>query len=289
VLLVALGACSAAPSESVGASSAALGSATTTYLLPVEDDVRVACRATWTNQFCDAADAQSAADACVSAYLATGAKPACASTPAGCFQLYTASAPCAAPGPIYPTPASCTAPVARTCAFYSACLEADMPCGTSGYAIGYGEKYCSRYDVDHRFSPQGLVWRDAVLHCLQESLVPELPKAPSMTCTAITDFAFDTHPRCYTEGPSICFLPPSDVLNVIGTIDGTDLLSLRSVKQIASVAVTCAEQLAGSLLHFDDPLVRAKLPADLSEPAYVRDRLQFWENVRDHGVDGVSR
>jgi len=48
--------------------------------------------------------------------------------------------------------------------------------------------------------------------------------ASSTTCDALTTFAFDSHPRCYTESPSICFLPPSDVLNVVAVIDGKDLL-----------------------------------------------------------------
>jgi hypothetical protein len=288
-LALALSACASAPSDVVGRSSAAVVSATTTYLLPVEDDVREACRATWTQQFCEASAAQAAGDACVSALLSSGAQPACATSPAGCFELYTASTPCAAGGPIYPTPASCLAPVPRTCAFYSACLEADMPCGESGYAVGYGEKYCSRFDVDPGLSPAGLAWRDAVLHCLQEALVPELAQVSTMTCDAITTFAFDSHPVCYTEGPSICFLPPSDVASVLGTIDGKDLLSLRSAKQMAAVAATCVEQLAGAIFHFDAPGVRDGLPEELRDRAALNDRVLFWRDVQAHGMDGASR
>jgi hypothetical protein len=220
----------------------------------------------------------------VSALLSSGANPVCASDPAGCFELLTVNTPCPADGPIYPGASTCNAPVERTCAFYSACLEAAKPCGESGYAIGYGEKYCSRYDVDDRFSPQGIAWRDAVLHCLQVSLATELPKVGSMTCDAITTFAFDSHPRCYTAGPSICFLPFSDITNVIGTIDGKDLLSLRSAKQMASVAATCVAELAGSIFSFDAPagrtrvMVEEQLPG--SDRAALEERLKFWQDVQ---------
>jgi hypothetical protein len=245
----------------------------------VEDDVRVACRATWTRRFCDAASAQVAADECLATSLSSGAPPACASAAGGCFALLTTAAPCTGEGPIYPTAASCLAPVPRTCAFYSACLEADMPCGADGYALGYGEKYCARYDVDVALSPQGLVWRDAVLHCLQEALVPELAHVSSMSCDAITTFAFDSHPRCYTEGPSICFLPITDVENVVATIDGQDLLSLRSAKQMASVAATCVEQLSAAVFHFETREGQARLPEELRDPGARSDRLAFWREV----------
>jgi hypothetical protein len=285
LLLLALpvAACSSAPLESTAHTSEEVDSATTTYLLPTEDDVRIACRSTWTNAWCDLADAQSAADACVSTLVSSGARPACANSAAGCFEHVTASTPCAANGPIYPTQASCDAPVERTCAFYSACLEAAAPCGASGYALGYGEKYCSRYDVDDGFSPEGIVWRNAVLHCLQEALVPELPHASTMTCNAITTFAFDSHPRCYTEGPSICFLPPSDLANVIGVIDGKDLLSLRSAKQIATVAATCVGQLFDALADVDAPETRQQIPPAALDRSVLNDRLQFWQDVAARG------
>jgi hypothetical protein len=285
-----LAGCSAGPSEAVGAASSSIVSATTTYLLPVDDGVRAACRSTWTNGFCVAGDAKNAGDACVAAYVASGASPACASSAQGCFELFTADTPCTADGPIYPTPASCLAPVERTCAFYSACVEANKPCGASGYAIGYGEKYCSRFDVDDTFSPEGKVWRDATLHCLQEALVPELGAIASMSCDAITTFAFDSHPACYTDHtPSFCFLPPADIANVLGTIDGKDLLSLRSAQQMATVAATCVEQIVGAIFAFHERRDDARLPRRLRDEAAIEDQLRFWQSVQAHGVPGSSR
>jgi len=273
------GACASSP-DRAESSSAAIVSPTTTYLLPVDDGVREACRATWSAQYCDPGAAQAAGDACVSAYLAAGGKAACAGTAAGCFEPLTTASPCSGERPIYPSPASCSAPVARTCAFYAACLEAALPCGETGYAIGYGEKYCSRYDVDGAFSPQGVLWRNAVLNCLQRELVTILPAASSMTCDAVTTFAFDSHPHCYTAGPSICFLPLSDVANVVGVIDGKDLLSLRSAKQMASVAATCVEQLAGALFDLDANRSVARVPEEARDRSVLSDRLAYWRDLQ---------
>ena len=297
-LAVFASACSSAPNEGAARSSQALVSATTSYLLPVDDGVREACRGTWVQAYCDANGAQAAADACVSSYLAAGNTPSCANSPDGCFQVLTQDTPCSADAPIYagPTTASCQAPVERTCAFYSQCLESAFPCGESGYAIGYGEKYCSRYDVEAGFSAAGVVWRNAVLHCLQEKLVPLLEETSTLTCDGVTTFAFDSHPGCYTEGPSICFLPPGDVYNVVKTIDGQDLLSLRSAKQMAAVAGTCLVQLGGAIFHFDQvggfdlqSKEHANIPASMRDRAVLADRLLYWQDVQAHGFDGASR
>jgi hypothetical protein len=290
--------CSSAPGDDAARSSEALVSATTSYLLPVDDGVREACRGTWGQAYCDASGAQAAADACVSSYLAAGNHPSCANAADGCFQVLTQDTPCGGDAPIYagPTTSSCQAPVERTCAFYSQCLETAFPCGESGYAIGYGEKYCSRYDVEAGFSAAGVVWRNAVLHCLQEKLVPLLSETSTLTCDGVTTFAFDSHPGCYTAGPSICFLPPGDVYNVVKTIDGQDILSLRSAKQMAAVAGTCILQLGGAIFHFDqvggfEPQSKehANIPASMRDRGALADQLLFWQDVQAHGVDGVSR
>ena len=286
----ALVACSAGPSsEAAGTSAAPLLSSTTTYLLPVDDQVRVACRAAWTDAYCAAGDARSAGDACVASMAAAGSAPPCAATAAGCFELLEEPTPCSAVAPIYPAVSRCASPVPRTCAFYTDCLEAALPCGASGYALDYGEKYCSRYDVDHGFSPAGLAWRDSVLHCLQEALVPLLSNAATMTCDAVTTFAFDSHPGCYTQGPSICFLPPSDVAQVVAVIDGQDLWSLRSAKQVATVAGTCVEQIGAALLGLDVPGFGAQVAPAVRDRAQLEQRLVYWQELqRSGGATGTE-
>ena len=41
---------------------------------------------------------------------------------------------------------NCTALAAEgNCDFYPQCVETRIPCGTSGYALNYGERYCTRF------------------------------------------------------------------------------------------------------------------------------------------------
>ena len=40
----------------------------------------------------------------------------------------------------------CTAlAAAGSCDFYPQCVEKRIPCGTTGYALNYGEKYCLKF------------------------------------------------------------------------------------------------------------------------------------------------
>src|SRR5262249_28672001 len=153
--------------------------------------------------------------------------------------------------PVYPTVASCDTPRPQNCSFYSACVERATSCGESGYALGYGEKYCTAFKNLGSLSPRGVAWRDSVMHCLQEALVPYAVPASGATCGEIIDVAFASHPRCYTQPESsICFLPPSDVLTILGTIGGSELLTARSRTQILATIGTCIGQIGRWLLPF---------------------------------------
>ena len=146
---------------------------------------------------------------------------------------------------------ACTSPplASDACGFYDKCLEATHECGSKGYALGYGLKYCERFDNSTRqcASKKGNHWINSTLACLQESLVPLLDA--NETCDAIKMFAFNSHPKCYTGGgkavprhPSICMLPLSDWTCVIETIDARDALSPLGLLQEAKVADICAMQ-----------------------------------------------
>ena len=51
---------------------------------------------------------------------------------------------------------NCTAlAAAGNCDFYPQCVEARIPCGTTGYALNYGEKHCHRFEsFSSCFSPE---------------------------------------------------------------------------------------------------------------------------------------
>jgi len=144
-----------------------------------------------------------------------------------------------------PSVSTCLAPRKHDCSFYVACLEAAKPCGSEGYAVGYGDKYCNRFLANDALSPQGAVWRDETMQCLQTRLGRYLGDA-SATCRVVLDGAFDDHPFCYTQPhASICNLPATDWISIVSTIDHGDLLSERGRKQIAATARTCLQRWAG--------------------------------------------
>jgi hypothetical protein len=143
------------------------------------------------------------------------------------------------------TALSCVAPRHHDCTFYGACIEANVSCGPTGYALGFGEKYCERFK-SATFSESGAAWADAVMFCLELAIVPYgLPDSKSASCDEITRVAFDSHPACYTAKPdSICFLPPPDVLAVFDTIGADEVFAARTREQIQAVIATCTVQVA---------------------------------------------
>ena len=82
---------------------------------------------------------------------------------------------------------SCVDPsLNTTCLWYPNCLEAAHPCGPDGYALSYGEHYCSAFsNASNVLTREGQVWRDKTLLCLQEELVPFLNVSISCKVTLI--------------------------------------------------------------------------------------------------------
>lgn len=130
------------------------------------------------------------------------------------------------------------------CGFYSDCLENRNQCNSTGYALGYGKKYCEKFSAQTRFSARGVKWVNDTRLCLQQHLLQFVqPDQPPMDCEEIMNAAFDSHPDCYTlTGDSICDLPLCEIELVLQTIGEADLLSRRGLKQIASVAQKCIFQ-----------------------------------------------
>ena len=117
-----------------------------------------------------------------------------------------------------------------------------MPCGDDGYAAGFGERYCYAFK-NAPFSTQGERWRDSVMLCLQQALVPKLSRGKSMSCTDLFETAFASHPKCYTQpSNSICFLPPSDIATIFATIGKDEALRARTLLQMTRVVQTCVGQ-----------------------------------------------
>lgn len=130
------------------------------------------------------------------------------------------------------------------CSFYENVLEKKYPCGTSGYAVGYGGKYCRAFAAREKdFTEKGNKWRIGTMRCLINSLRKLLlddGDDRALNCQSIKEFGFDSHPTCYTAGnPSFCELNPKDYTTVLKVIKKKDLFNKLGRKQIARVARIC--------------------------------------------------
>ena len=239
---VALTSACASPNaaESVAAETADISTGTKVFLVPMDDVTRRVCGETLDQYYCTTDAAANAAAACVAKARAAGVALDCDDL--SCFSAEVAHETCTESGPVYPDAASCAEPRPRTCNFYKACLESSTPCGDTGYALGYGERFC--YSFKHsNLSARGEAWRDGVMECLQKELVPYL--GTNATCSEIESHAFGSHAGCYTSTtPSLCFLPPSDLVAIFSTIGAKELLKWRTIDQGRQVVSDCLAQIA---------------------------------------------
>ncbi|RPA80454.1 hypothetical protein BJ508DRAFT_195319, partial [Ascobolus immersus RN42] len=107
-----------------------------------------------------------------------------------------------------------------SCSFYNTCLESKYKCGSSGYPLGYGKKYCDAFSANRsKFSKAGQKWVDSTMECLQVFLVPH---TSGSTCKKIKDTAFKSHSDCYIYN-GICDLSWGDLWQVFQTVDFADL------------------------------------------------------------------
>jgi hypothetical protein len=261
-------------------SEAELTSPTRTFLVPVDARARTLCRDEINAYYCNPNATEAALDACVAAIGATDPSDPCADpTNEACIRTETVDQICVGTSqPTYPTVASCEAPVAKNCSFYSACVEHETPCGEQGYALGYGEKYCTAFE-NISLSPRGESWKFSVMHCLQEALVPYSQPASTASCDTILNTAFASHPVCYTQpSNSICFLPPSDSAAILSTIGGSELLTARSRTQILATIKTCIGQIAWWL----DPFVSHKSTESMPmESDALEEQARHWKALEE--------
>jgi hypothetical protein len=255
VVASALVGCASADGENdlQATTSAAVTSHTRVLLVPVDARARTACREEVGMYYCDEATARAATARCKAKIGATQSSDPCAknATGEGCIRRESYDEQCNGAAPVYPDRTACATPRPKSCSFYAACVETNISCGEDGYALGYGEKYCNAFKNIEGLSARGTTWRDGVMLCLQQELVGFTRKDARATCDDVLETAFDSHPRCYTKPErSICFLPPGDVLAIVNTIGGRELLTARSRKQILSTVGTCLFQIGRVLNPF---------------------------------------
>lgn len=308
-----LAACGSAPdaaqsSDTFGSDEAALGNQVV-ELVPADDIVRVACRAEMNRQFCGHGDADKAVVAC---QAKVPLRHACKLNRAACFLREPKNLSCQRTAESYPTLATCATPLSRNCGFYAGCLNTAVACGESGYALGFGEKYCNGFRRT-TFSTAGTAWVNSVMICLQRELVPVVRNATSgfqnasfsaasaQVCQTTLDKAFASHPGCYTKPEaSICFLGPVDVAKIIGVIGASEVFTTRTAAQISTTVGTCIGQIARRLVGVslsapgtnppsagDDRLVRANLSQlrlAESNQELLAQRQMWLDYAKEYGV-----
>lgn len=139
----------------------------------------------------------------------------------------------------------CSNPRSNDCSFYAQCLQTRYNCSPSDYPLAYGQKYCQKFQTDASLlSTQGQIWMQTVMLCLQRDLVPYALGGPQAfaNCSALSDYAFSTHPKCYVQS-GLCTLPVHDWEVIVFQIVGVETLfdSWDAVKATVEAAGGCAE------------------------------------------------
>ncbi len=128
-------------------------------------------------------------------------------------------------------------PVSSTsCDFYT-CIEAKYHCGSGGYPIDYGYKYCLAFNkAAPSFSAKGKVWLSKTRLCLQQSLAAD-DKCKS-NCKKLREDAVGSHTRCYIDN-GVCDLALKDYVELLKTVN-LGLLLVDSMVQAYQTLTTCA-------------------------------------------------
>jgi len=131
---------------------------------------------------------------------------------------------------------TCANPPEKSCLFYTECMEAQVNCGFNGYALGYGNKYCRKYNSRiGLFSVDGQNWIYKTMNCLQKALVTSLEECHN--CQQLRTIAFDSHPKCYTDS-GVCNLPVRDYVEIFKTV-GQEFATAEGIKQAGITFGVC--------------------------------------------------
>ena len=127
---------------------------------------------------------------------------------------------------------------------YYACREAQAAnqCGSGGYYLAHGYKYCNRLIqvASPRMSPAGQRWLEDGRDCLMRFIETEI--SSDEQCRSVRDRAYASHPDCYVDN-GFCDLPFTDWLALFASIDTLDL----DFVEVLTTSMKCVEQYADAL------------------------------------------
>ena len=103
------------------------------------------------------------------------------------------------------------------CEFYS-CAEKQKHCGKKSYLIGFGHKYCNKFEKrKYKFSSEGKRWIEEVKRCL----IRKLDNVENqLSCKRFKKIAIKHHVPCYINS-GYCALSKKDKKSVIKNILGS--------------------------------------------------------------------
>jgi hypothetical protein len=130
------------------------------------------------------------------------------------------------------------------CEFYVKCLEDKFQCGSDGYPVGYGYRYCNKFlQYFDEFPPAGQDWIKKTLVCLKQELVPVMDNDDT-SCSTVYSIAFNSHPQCYVKsGFCDLFVDYGNIKQTLSALfkvyDIKDFASATSLKQVFQTATMC--------------------------------------------------
>lgn len=145
---------------------------------------------------------------------------------------------------------NCLNPQSDDCSFYTECVESKFKCGSAGYPLAYGDKYCRAFLNAQNISVTGRSWITSTMLCLQNRLVPFMSdnyQSNAHACDLLSKWAFDSHSYCYTQHEnSFCYLGPIDLIRITSIVGFRDLFGSRIARrQVREVLKACYRKLSG--------------------------------------------
>jgi hypothetical protein len=93
-----------------------------------------------------------------------------------------------------------------SCEYYS-CIEGQKSCGKRGYVLGFGKKYCNKFEEhSYKFTTSGKNWILDVRSCLIDNLGQT---STELSCRKYKKAQIKSHIPCYLNS-GYCSLPKAD-------------------------------------------------------------------------------
>ncbi|CAC5385069.1 unnamed protein product [Mytilus coruscus] len=135
-----------------------------------------------------------------------------------------------------------------TCDFYD-CFEQRFPCGSSGYALGYGGKYCRKFQQSQfrsLFNTAGQVFLDKMSKCEMDAVLP-FYEQQSITCSTEYDLVFKHQEDCYIQS-GYCDVVLDNFDGFLKTFDRADFLNFKLINQVLNAAKRCHVDISQAII-----------------------------------------